>query len=98
MVSRSVIVASWSIPTTQPTQHNMKKYKLNVRDVDQDEDVFILNLPRGYRFDDEVVHVRGFDSMKELMLASQRDVEPCDCKDCKWDAEPQKIMAKLFAI
>jgi hypothetical protein len=76
----------------------MKKYKLNVRDIDQDEDVFILNLPRGYRFDDEVVHVRGFDSMKELMLASQRDVEPCDCKDCKWDAEPQKIMAKLFAI
>jgi hypothetical protein len=76
----------------------MKKYKLNVKDVDQDEDRFILNLPRGHRFDDEVVHVRGFDSMKELMLASQRDVIPCHCKDCKWDAEHQKIMARLFAI
>lgn len=62
----------------------MTKYKLNVpRDVDTDEPgSYILNLPRGFRFDDEIVHTRGFDSMKELRTAVRTEVIPCTCKDC----------------
>jgi len=62
----------------------MSKYKLDVaRDVDTDEPgSYILNLPRGFRFDDEVVHVRGFDTMKELRQSVKTDVIPCDCKGC----------------
>lgn len=60
-------------------------YKLNVnRDVDPDGDQgFILNLPRGYRFSDDIVHVRGYDTFKELMDSSKRDVIKCACSDCK---------------
>jgi hypothetical protein len=62
----------------------MAKYKLNVfRDVDTDEDEGpILNLPAGYRFSDEVVHTRGYDTMKELRQAAKDDVIPCSCKEC----------------
>ena len=64
------------------------QYKLNVkRDVDKDSDGhytdYILNLPKGFRFSDEVVHTRGFDSMKELRQAAKEDVIVCDCKWCK---------------
>lgn len=61
------------------------KYKLNVqRDVDTDEPgSYILNLPNGFRFDDDLVHVRGFDSMRELRDAVKNDVIPCDCSGCK---------------
>ena len=68
------------------------KYRLNVgRDVDlssgggifSDAVDYILNLPRGYRFYNEIVHVRGFDSMKELRQAAKEDVIPCDCDECK---------------
>lgn len=60
-------------------------YKLDVkRDVDPDGDVgFVLNLPYGFRFDDDLVHVRGYDTMKELRDSAKRDVIPCDCKECK---------------
>jgi 23S rRNA G2445 N2-methylase RlmL len=60
------------------------KYKLNVkRDVDTDEPgVYILNLPYGYRFDDEVIHTRGYDSMKEVRAAAKNDVISCDCAGC----------------
>lgn len=60
------------------------KYKLNVaRDVDTDEpNNYILNLPRGFRFDDDMVHVRGFDTMRELRDAVKNDVIPCQCFDC----------------
>lgn len=60
------------------------KYKLNVaRDVDADEPgVFILNLPNGYRFDDDIVHVRGFDTMKDLRQAVKIDVIQCNCNGC----------------
>ena len=59
-------------------------YKLNIsRDVDTDEpDSFILNLPRGFRFDDDLVHVRGFDTMRELRAAVKTDVIPCTCTSC----------------
>jgi hypothetical protein len=64
-------------------------YRLKVsRDVDEDGGSFgtdvsyILNLPHGFRFDDDLVHVRGFDSMKELRDAARSDVIACSCKDC----------------
>lgn len=62
----------------------MTTYKLNVkRDVDTDEPgSYILNLPRGFRFDDDLVHVRGFDSMRELRDAVKHDVIPCTCDGC----------------
>lgn len=66
------------------------KYKLNVaRDVDTDEPgAYILNLPRGWRFDEhsssnDRSHVRGYDSMKELREDTKHSVVPCDCNGCK---------------
>lgn len=63
---------------------NQTAYKLNVaRDVDTDEPGnYILNLPRGFRFDDDVVHVMGFDSMQELRAAVKHNVIPCQCDGC----------------
>ena len=64
----------------------MKRYKLDVkRDVDPDgEDGFILCLPFGWRFYDDLVHVRGYDSMKELRedVRSGWIIIPCDCDEC----------------
>jgi len=60
------------------------KYKLNKeRDVDCDEPgSYILNLPNGFRFSDDIVHVRGFDTMKELREAVRNEVIPCSCESC----------------
>ncbi len=59
------------------------KYKLNVsRDVDRNEDGFFLYLPKGWRFDTELVHCRNFDTMEELREAVKQDIERCDCKEC----------------
>ena len=59
------------------------KYKLDVkRDVDVEDDGYILNLPRGWRFDDDMVHTRGYDTMRELRQAVKTDVIPCACSDC----------------
>lgn len=65
------------------------KYKLDVtRDVDVCHSMFsdctdyMLNLPNGFRFSDEVVHIRGFDSMADLRQAAKNDVVPCNCKQC----------------
>ena len=62
----------------------VKKYKLDVkRDVDPDgDDGFILCLPYGWRFYDDLVHVRGYDTMKELRQAVKIEVIPCDCDEC----------------
>ena len=61
------------------------KYKLNrTRDVDTDEpEGPILNLPKGFRFSNEVVHTRGFDTLAELRTAAKSDVIPCVCEGCK---------------
>jgi len=64
------------------------KYKLNVsRDVDTDEpDVFILNLPAGWKFNHDVMglsHTYAYDSMKELREDIKSSVEPCNCAECK---------------
>lgn len=64
------------------------KYKLNIsRDVDTDEpDNFILNLPYGFRFYDDIVHVKGFDSIREIRAAIKNgEVVPCDCNECVSD-------------
>lgn len=63
------------------------KYKLNVdRDVDVDgygdEVAYILNLPNGFRFYDDLVHVRGYDTMAELRLSAKNDVVICNCSEC----------------
>lgn len=67
------------------------RYKLDIkRDVDVDgypEDgegmgSYILNLPYGFRFTDDLCHTKGFDTMQELKRASKIEVMPCDCKDC----------------
>ena len=63
----------------------MTKYKLDVkRDVDHcQEGGYMLCLPPGFRFYDDMVHVRGFDTLKEIRQAARRDVIPCDCKECE---------------
>jgi hypothetical protein len=65
------------------------KYKLDItRDVDvchsmfSDYSDYMLNLPSGFRFYDEIVHVRGFNSMAELKQAAKNDVILCYCKQC----------------
>jgi hypothetical protein len=65
----------------------MMKYKLDVaRDVDVDgygdEVSYILNLPNGYRFDDDQVHIRGYDTMAELRHAAKNDIISCNCASC----------------
>jgi hypothetical protein len=60
------------------------KYKLNInRDVDADGDAYMLWLPFGFRFSDDLVHVRGFDTIAEIRQAAKNDVINCDCNDCK---------------
>jgi hypothetical protein len=80
----------------------MTKYKLNVKnDVDvctsrfSDDTDYLLHLPYGFRFSDEVVHIRGFDSMKELKEAAKKDVVPCDCQNCKEGLMKQRIAKRL---
>lgn len=60
------------------------KYKLDIaRDVDPDGDLgFILNLPYGFRFYDDIVHVKGYDTMAELRRSAKIEVIPCDCEEC----------------
>jgi hypothetical protein len=66
------------------------QYKLNMDDVDVDSPTdFILNLPRGFRFNDEVVHVRGFSSMRELREAVKNEVIECRCSGCTTAATPK---------
>jgi hypothetical protein len=66
------------------------KYKLNVaNDVDTDEPgVYILNLPKGFCFDEASLqnnksHVRGYDTMRELRDDVKHNVIKCDCAGCK---------------
>jgi hypothetical protein len=64
-----------------------QKYKLNVaRDVDVDgygdEVSYILNLPNGFRFNDDLVHTRGYDTMMELRQSAKTDTISCNCTLC----------------
>jgi hypothetical protein len=62
-------------------------YKLDVaRDVDKDgywDLAYVLNLPKGFRFYDDLDHSRGYSTMAELRLSAKNEVESCDCKACK---------------
>ena len=63
------------------------KYKLNVkRDVDitpsYDGNEYFLWLPFGYRFSDDLVHCRGYDTLKDLKLSAKNDVIDCNCAEC----------------
>ena len=66
------------------------KYKLNLKDVDIDgypEDgegmgSYILNLPYGFRFEDDLCHTKGFDTMQDLKRACRLEVIQCNCKEC----------------
>lgn len=59
------------------------KYVLDIkRDVDGPEGDYLLWLPFGYRFADDQVHVRGYDTLAEIRQASKTDVVECDCADC----------------
>jgi hypothetical protein len=64
-------------------------FKLDVdRDVDLDDDGPILNLPRGWCFDDpgntphDTLHTRGYSNMRELRKAIKTEVIPCTCNGC----------------
>jgi hypothetical protein len=73
------------------------KYKLDVkRDVDGNEGDYLLWLPFGFRFSDEVVHVRGFDTIAEIKEAAKRDVVECDCEDCKKNIKELAAKKKEF--
>jgi hypothetical protein len=52
-------------------------------DVDGYDDMtsYILNLPYGFRFDEDGNHVKGYDSMKELK-ADVKHIEHCFCLEC----------------
>lgn len=59
------------------------KYKLNVaRDVDYTGGGYMLCLPAGFRFYDDLCHTKGFDTMQEVKAAAKSDVVPCDCEEC----------------
>ena len=60
-------------------------YKLNIKnDVDKGsgENDYLLWLPYGYRFSDDLVHCRGFDTLAEIKKAAKNDVIDCDCAEC----------------
>lgn len=59
------------------------KYKLNVkRDVDATDDGYMLYLPYGFKFYDEIVHCRGYDTMAEMRKSIKEEVIPCNCEEC----------------
>jgi hypothetical protein len=68
----------------KPLARKPKKFVLDVKkDVDLDNGgTYMLWLPYGFRFSDEVVHVRGYDSLAELRASAKQDVVPCECADC----------------
>ena len=62
-------------------------YKLNIkRDVDitptNDGNEYFLWLPFGYRFYDDLVHCRGYDTLAEVKASAKNDVIECDCEEC----------------
>jgi len=75
------------------------KYKLDInRDVDKGcEGDYLLWLPFGYRFSDDLVHVRGYDSLSDIRQASKTDVIECNCPDCILVQCLSKVMPRCFA-
>jgi hypothetical protein len=63
-------------------------YKLNIKnDVDitpawDGGNEYFLWLPFGYRFSDDLVHCRGYDTLAEVKQSAKNDVIECDCAEC----------------
>jgi hypothetical protein len=63
-------------------------YKLNIkRDLDitpawDGGNEYFLWLPFGYRFSDDLVHCRGYDTLAEVKQSAKNDVIECDCAEC----------------
>jgi hypothetical protein len=63
-------------------------YKLNIKnDVDitpawDGGNAYFLWLPFGYRFSDDLVHCRGYDTLAEVKQSAKNDVIECDCVEC----------------
>jgi len=63
-------------------------YKLNIkRDLEitplwDGENEYFLWLPFGYRFSDDLVHCRGYDTLAEVKTSAKNDVIECDCEEC----------------
>ena len=76
----------------------MSKYKLDIqRDIDADGDEgYMLYLPAGFRFYDDLVHVRGFDTLREIREAARRDVVPCNCVECLGVLAAEKASAAVL--
>jgi hypothetical protein len=59
------------------------KYNLSLeRDAYFDGTVAVLVLPKGYRFSDELIHVRVYPTMNDLIASSESDVIECQCHGC----------------
>jgi len=60
------------------------RYPLDIaRDVDPDGGGgYILNIFFGWRFDDDLVHTRGYDTLAELRKSANFDVIRCACTSC----------------
>jgi hypothetical protein len=64
-------------------------YKLNIkRDLDitplsyDEGNEYFLWLPFGYRFSDDLVHCRGYDTLADVKKSVKTDVIECDCMEC----------------
>jgi hypothetical protein len=63
-------------------------YKLNIkRDLDitpawDGGNEYFLWLPFGYRFNDDLVHCRGYDTLADVKKSVKNDVIECDCIEC----------------
>lgn len=61
----------------------MKHKKIEHWDDERDiGNSLIVTLVKGFRFEDESEHVRGFDTPKEA-LQEVRAAKPCHCETCK---------------
>ena len=59
-------------------------YSLNLeRDVYFDDTAAVLILPKGYRFADELIHVRVYPTMNDLIKSAESDVIECGCQGCE---------------
>jgi hypothetical protein len=72
-------------------------YKLNIkRDLEitplwDGGNEYFLWLPWGYRFYDDLVHCRGYDTLSEVKQSAKNDVIECDCEECAQHKRGTKV-------
>jgi hypothetical protein len=73
-------------------------YKLNIkRDLEitplsyDEGNEYFLWLPFGYRFSDDLVHCRGYDTLAEVKQSVKNDVIECDCSECSEHIRGTKV-------